>query len=257
MKISIEDKNKKELFIALFHNLKNCSTIININFEVGRIHIQGMDKSHICLFDTSIDQKWFKSYELDEQLHIAFDANIFYQIISNKSDGCSIIIHCESSEDNLHIDFVASQNTKGEFDRYFKLPLTEFDYEELFIPFCEYDAEFTISSKKICETVAQMMVFGTDIKFICTEEKINLITNGIAGELLVNIPIDELAEYSIIEEECIDLTYSLFYISKMCLTNKLSNDIVFFISKEYPMKILYNLGDESKLVFFIAPKISD
>ena len=257
MNLSIEDKNKKELFIALFHILKNCSTIVNINFETQRIHIQGMDKSHICLFDTSIHKNWFNTYELNEPINIAFDANIFYQIISNKSDGCNIIIHNESSEDNLHIDFIASQNTKGEFNRYFKLPLTEFDYEELGIPSCDYDAEFTISAKKICETVSQMMVFGTDIRFICTEEKINLITNGMTGELLVNIPIEELTEYSIIEEEEIDLTYSLSYISKMCLTNKLSNDIVFYISKDYPMKILYNLGEDSNLVFFMAPKVTD
>jgi hypothetical protein len=102
-----------------------------------------------------------------------------------------------------------------------------------------------------------MVVFGNDIRFICSEEKIDLVTNGIAGELLVNIPIEELAEFSIIEGDNVDLTYSLSYINKMCLTNKLTNDISFFISKEYPMKILYNIGDESNLVFFIAPKVND
>lgn len=256
MKLSIEEKNKKELFIALFHILKNCSSTLNINFEQERMHIQGMDKSHICLFDTSIHKNWFNSYELNDKTNIAFDSTIFYQIINTKNDGCNIIIHTES-DDNLRIDFIASQNTKGEFNRFFKLPLIEFDYEELGIPTCDYDAEFTISSKKICETVSQLVVFGDDLRFICSEEKIDLITNGITGELLVNIPIDELAEFSIVEGENLDLTYSLLYINKMCLTNKLSTDVSFFISKEYPMKILYNLGDESNLVFFIAPKVND
>ena len=43
----------------------------------------------------------------------------------------------------------------------------------------------------------------------------------------------------------------------MCITNKLSNDIEFSLSNECPMKINYNLGDDSLLMFYIAPKLSD
>jgi hypothetical protein len=43
----------------------------------------------------------------------------------------------------------------------------------------------------------------------------------------------------------------------MCLTNKLSNEIQFSISGKYPMKIRYDLGDDSSIVFYIAPKLAD
>ena len=59
MKLSINDKNKKDLFIALFQTLKNCSTIISIFFKKDHLFIQGMDKSHICLFDIKIFYKCF------------------------------------------------------------------------------------------------------------------------------------------------------------------------------------------------------
>ena len=75
--------------------------------------------------------------------------------------------------------------------------------------------------------------------------------------MLVNIPIEDLTEYSIVEGEVINLSYSLSYINKMCLTNKLSNEIQFSISAEYPMKIRYDLGDDSSIVFYIAPKMND
>jgi proliferating cell nuclear antigen len=102
-----------------------------------------------------------------------------------------------------------------------------------------------------------MLMFGTDINVCCSEEQIKFITNGTAGEMTVNIPIDDLKEYSIAEGEVIDLNYSLNYIGKMCLTNKLSNIIEFFISPDFPMKIKYDLGDESYMIFYIAPKISE
>ena len=256
MKITIREKPKKDLFIALFSTLKNCSTIVNISFEPDKIHIQGMDKSHICLYDIYIQQKWFSHYEVAKVTNVAFDSSVFHLIISNKTDGYDILIHTEC-EDNLHIDLIASENTKGEFNKHFKLPLCEYDYEEMVITDTDYEAEFSISSKKICEIISQMVLFGSDINIKCTEEKIDLITNGITGEMSVNIPIDDLTEYGIVEGEEIDLTYSLSYIHKMCLTNKLSNEIDFFISKQTPMKMKYSLGDESSLMFYIAPKISD
>jgi hypothetical protein len=43
----------------------------------------------------------------------------------------------------------------------------------------------------------------------------------------------------------------------MCITNKLSSDVDFSLSNERPMKISYNLGDDSFMEFFIAPKINE
>jgi hypothetical protein len=63
MKITITDKKKKDNFISLFSVLKNCSSLINVTFESKLLHIQGMDKSHICLFDVKINKNWFSTYE--------------------------------------------------------------------------------------------------------------------------------------------------------------------------------------------------
>jgi hypothetical protein len=104
---------------------------------------------------------------------------------------------------------------------------------------------------------SQLSNFGNDIIIKCSEEEISLTTNGVSGEMRVDIPIDDLSGYSIIEGEEIILTYSLSYINKMCITNKLSNDIEFSLSNNCPMKISYDLGDNSLLQFFMAPKIND
>jgi proliferating cell nuclear antigen len=73
----------------------------------------------------------------------------------------------------------------------------------------------------------------------------------------VDIPIDDLTSYSIVEGAEIKLTYSLAYMNKMCITNKLSTDIDFSLSNDRPMKIEYSLGEDSSMVFFIAPKVED
>jgi hypothetical protein len=82
-------------------------------------------------------------------------------------------------------------------------------------------------------------------------------SNGDAGKLKVNIPIDDLNEYAIAEGEELDISYSLNHISKMCLSTKLSSSVEIFISTDYPMCFKYNLGDNSFVSFYIAPKIVD
>jgi proliferating cell nuclear antigen PCNA len=157
--------------------------------------------------------------------------------------------------DSLNIDVLSPSG--GNFNKYFKIPLLDIDYDLLDIPDTDYNAEFSIGAKKICEIIGQMLVFGTDINVKCSEEKIDLIASGLIGEMKVNIPIEDLTEFSINEGETIDLSYSLTYISKMCLTNKLSDEISFSISEDCPMKIRYDLGGESSLTCYIAPKMKD
>ena len=260
MKIQISDKKKKETFVSLFQILKNCSSIINKKFNSESLHIQGMDKSHICLFDVKINSSWFNSFEITKNINLSFDSSVFYSIVSTKSDSQDLIITMEDdNEDIIHITFIPQEkeSKKGDFKKFFKMPLTEYEYDEMVIPALEYDAEFSLSSKQISDMFSQLSNFGNDIIIKCSEEEISLTTNGVTGEMRVDIPIDDLSGYSIIEGEDIVLTYSLSYINKMCITSKLSNDIEFSLSNNCPMKISYDLGDNSLLQFFMAPKMNE
>lgn len=260
MKLQISDKKKKDVFVSLFQTLKNCSSAITMKINTELIHIQGMDKSHICLFDAKINSMWFNIFEIKKDINLSFDSNVFYSIISTKSDLQDLIISMDDdNEDTIHIHFIPQEkeSKKGDFKKYFKMPLTEYEYDEMAIPSVEYDADFSLSSKQITEMFSQLSNFGNDIVIKCSEEEINLTTNGVTGEMRVDIPIDDLTGYSIIEGEEITLTYSLSYINKMCITNKLSNDIEFSLSNNCPMRISYDLGDNSLLQFFMAPKINE
>ena len=260
MKLVLSDNNKKDLFIALFQSLKSCSETICLNLYENYIYIQGMDKSHIFLYDVKIFRTWFDSYEkeMNDVESVCFNSNIFYTIISSKQDNHKLVIHFSHQDtDNINIDILANGNSNGEISKFFKIPLVEYECDMMNIPDTDYDAEFTICSKKICEIASQMLIFGNDINIKCDEDKIDLITNGITGEMKVNICIDDLSEYSISEGAVIDLKYSLNYVSKMCLSNRLSSNIEFSISAEKPMRIKYNLGDDSAVLFYIAPKTEE
>lgn len=255
MKLIISDKQKKEQFLALFQVLKGCTNIVTIIFNDNHIYIQGMDRSHVCLFDMKIMDIWFDKYEMsdNDNKSISFDSSTLHTILSISKDDQNISIFYDGDADKLNIELTSLSNIN--YNKYFSIPLTDFENDILEVPDTDYDAEFSINAKKMYEITSQMITFGSDIRINCNDEKVNLNTQGELGDMLVTIPIDDLNEYSIAEDETIDLLYSLTFIQKMCLTTKLSVDVSISISKDYPMKIAYDLGEGSKLLFYLAPKI--
>jgi proliferating cell nuclear antigen len=254
MRIFISDKAKKDIFISLFQLLKAGSSFITIFFNKDFLHIQGMDKSHVCLFEIKITSTWFSEYEISENdvKNVCINSQTFHSILYMTQENDSINIHYENSPETIDIDLT---NSKNEFNKYFRIPLSDLESDLLEIPDVDYSAEFSISSKKMNEIVAQLSIFGDIMNLRCNEEVVEIVSSGVDGEMKVNIPIDDLSEFSISEGESLDISYSLTYIQKMCVTTRLASEIEFSISPDMPLRIKYNIGDQSYVTFFIAPKI--
>ena len=135
--IQINNKKKKDIFVSIFHILKSCSSTTNLIVNTTTFHIQGMDKSHICLFDLRLDCKWFDTYKVNSKAQISFNTNTFYSIISSiKSDTQNLVITMNAAEpDNLHIKFetddVKPKKSSSDLKKSFKLPLIEYEYDEM------------------------------------------------------------------------------------------------------------------------------
>jgi proliferating cell nuclear antigen len=259
MHLTIENKSKLEVFVAIFQLLKNWSSHINMHFENDKLYIQSMDKSHICLADIEIKNNWFSVFDCSKNNKISVDSTHFAILMNYalKHDKLELKYEDENDVDKLYINFLNGKENKGSFDHFFELNLIDVDEDNLGIPEVDYDVEFTIEAKKLVEVLSELNTFGQDLNIKCSESVVELNANGDTTKLKVNIPVDDLDEYAIAEGEDIDISFSLSHLCKMCLSMKMSSTINVAISGEYPMSLMYNLGDESKVSFFIAPKISD
>jgi len=254
----ISDKRKKDIFISIFSLLKSSTSQINLTIDKTTFHVQGMDKSHVCLFDLKLQCEWFDYYGVNEKYDLCFDTAIFYSIISTKCEEQSLVFYLGEKSETLSVELKNSETSKKtDYNKFFKLPLLDYEYEEMILSTADYDVELGLSSKKVTDMLSQLSNFGDDLNIKCSEECVDFKASGNSVEMRVNIPSDDMSSYSIVEDEVINLTYSLIYINKMCITNKLTSDIEFSLSNESPMKINYNLGNESALLFYIAPKLAD
>ena len=276
MRLSIENKSKMEMFVALFQLLKNWGSYLNLHFEKTRLYIQSMDKSHVCLSSITISSQWFSSYQIEDATNISLDSTNFAIMMSYalKHNKMEINFEDESDPDKLFINLSSNpesslvepttkskgkkvKEVQNKFDHFFELGLIDVEQDTLGIPEVEYDVDFTMKSENFVELIGELMVFGSNLNIICSEELLEFNASGDTGKLKVNIPIDDLNEYAIAEGETLDISYSLNHIGKMCLSTKLGQNVSLSISSEYPMAIKYDLGDDSSVAFYIAPKISD
>jgi proliferating cell nuclear antigen len=253
MQLCIENKTKLEIFVALFQLLKNWGSAITIYFESEKLYIQAMDNSHICLADIKITNKWFSTYECTSDIKISINSTQFAVLINYALKHNKLELKCDNDSDKLFINF----SSKDTFDHFFELNLIDIETENIEIPNVDYDVDFTIETKKFIDLLSELNTFGTELNIHCSENVFELSTIGDTTKLKINIPVNDLNEYAITENGNLDLSFSLNHVCKLCVSPKLTSEINVSISNNYPMSINYNLGDDSKIFFYIAPKLMD
>lgn len=260
MRLTINNKSKQEIFVAIFQLLKHWASHINMHFEKDKLYIQAMDKSHVCLADINIKSGWFSNYDCSQTNKISVDSGNFAILMNYalKHNTVELKFEPEPEPDKLYINFLNGLEKKnGAFDHFFELNLIDIEEDSLGIPDVEYDVDFTIESKKWVELLSELNTFGQNLNIISKEEVIELNASGDGTKLKVNIPVDELNEYAIVEDKELNISFSLTHLCKMCSSMKLCETIDISLSDEYPMALKYNLGDDSQVIFYIAPKISE
>lgn len=259
MRLIIENKSKLEIFVAIFQLLKNWSSHINIHFDEDKLFIQSMDKSHICLANIVIQKNWFSEYNCINESKLSIDSNQFSLLMNYalKHNQLEIKYNEDNVEDKLLINFLNEKENKDAFDHFFELNLIDVEEDNLGIPDVDYEVEFSIESKKLVELFSELNTFGQDLNIICNEDKIELNSKGDYSKLKINIPVEDLDEYAISEGEELNISFSLNHLCKMCLSIKLCTNINVSLSSEFPMSLKYNLGLDSSVTFYIAPKVSD
>lgn len=256
MKIIIHQKS--EVFASIFQNIKNFSDHINIEFNQEGLYLQTMDTSHVSIVELKIPSLWFDNYECSETIVIGISSAIVGKILSLKDK--SQILEVEVSQDKLLIHFLSHIDNPSTtvFEKHFEIPLIDIDSERMEIPNIESQAEFTLVSSHFADLINQLKIFGDTMDIQCSEEKIVLYSNSQEnGKMSVDIKIDELKSFAIEEGKTVKLSYSLNYLHHICAFHRLSRVVELKLCNDYPLQVLYNLGQDAILALYLAPKMEE
>jgi len=260
MNIIIQNAQKAECFSMMFQHIRLFTEHVNVTFNKENMYLQSMDSARVSIFEINLPSTWFDTYEHTNEtpITIGISSSLLFKILNTRDKAQRAELHFSpDNEDKLFINFTCEN--KAIFDRHFELPLIDLECELMEIPDIESQADLCLSSANFANIVNQLQLFGDTLEIECTEEKISFHSiSQDCGKMLVNIDIDELNSYSISENENMRLSFSLKMLHNICMYSKISKDVDIHLTNNYPMKVVYHLGDDdSKMTFYLAPKISD
>ncbi len=261
MEFTINTLSKAEIFSGIFQNLRTFVDNVNIQFSKDGVNMQTMDNARVSVFELNIPADWFDEYscELEDGVVLGISSNIASKILNARDKEQQIKFTYENSKkDHLYVDFSTTNKTKTIFDKSFEMPLVDMDEETLQIPEIEYSAEFSLNSSIFASLINQLKMFGETLEIACSEENITLYSHSADnGKMSVQIKNDDLTEFSIVEDESLNLSFSLHYLHNICSYQKISKEIAIHLCDNFPLKIEYDLGDGSYIHFYLAPKMND
>lgn len=73
----------------------------------------------------------------------------------------------------------------------------------------------------------------------------------------VELKEDNIVSYAVEEDLSLKKIYAIEFFKKACAFYKISEHIELHLEENSPMKIGYDLGEESSFKFYIAPKVDE
>lgn len=265
MRFSIENQDKVNKFVHIFKNAKMISKEVNISLTAEGMHVQGMDPSHVGIFELRLKADWFTTYECKHEQFIGVNCEIISNILNCIMDGQIMkwSYMYDSSEDLL----IYFENCG--MDKMFEVKLMNIDEEALGIPEMEYEVDIKINSMGFEKIMNQLNLFGENLEIECgKDENIYMRTTGDAGKMQVRLKEADIVEYAYDDEVELNIEFSLRYMAMFAKFSKLNTVCSIHLSRNQPLKLLYDLnswmeGDdedieiENYIRFYLAPKIDN
>lgn len=260
MEIIINDFKKASIFVNMFNYIKYFTDNITIYIKKEQFYIQGMDNSHVCIFELKLQDSWFSTYNVTEHIELGINVNILTKMLHTRDDNQNIILSQDSDEkDSLTISLTTinkSDNDK-QYNKIFALPLMELDCELFEIPETEYSLTCFFESKKLKQIVDELSNFSDCINISHDDNDLLSMTAESESEGKMKIDIHNIDKEIVEDEGVIKMDLSSKYLQYICNFQKLTDNVNVHISDQTPLCIHYPFDETNYIRFYLAPKIND
>jgi proliferating cell nuclear antigen len=270
--VVVEKGNKSLVFSEILKKIKIFTDNIVIHFTNEYMYIQGMDSSHIVIFELKLKPEWFDTYIITKETSYEFgiNTNIISKILAVRDENQYIrLLQNDNESDKLSIEFINENklnkqdnddetNKNNCYEKFFHIPLVDIDYDMFEIPPTEYDATLELESKNMKNLIDNFALFDVSIlDFNFNQNDISLKTNGIETSMEVNILHEQMELYSITEDTEFNNSFNLNFMHKICQFSKVSKYVQIQQLKDRPLEFTYMIDDVNTFRFYLAPSIND
>ena len=266
MNIILESKSKIGILTGILSNIHRFADDINLVLTNEKLYVQGMDSSHVCIYEICLKPEWFQSYDVKKPVTIGLKSSVMCLIFGLRQENQSIHMELEKNMDKFDISFVNNPNSQDETPREFSIPIMDIDQEFMDIPDSEYDVSFQINSKVFSDIICPLIKFGDDVEFKLSDNIVTLTTDGIINGSITATLLNTSDNIQTIEKYKNDkscqfrISLSLKYMVMFCSFHKIRKYVKLYITKDIPLRMEYSLEDDDPSQYmrlYLVPKIDD
>jgi proliferating cell nuclear antigen PCNA len=252
--IELTNPSKMFQFKTIFQNVKTFSKEINIYVNVDSFYVQTLDTNKASVFELTLPASWFDRWIVPKNAVIGILTTLFFNILNLAEHAILIQYNAETQSDKLMIQL---QLEKCILE--YELPLMDIECEMMEIPEAETNVDCKMKSVFFFTLVDKLKKFGGDeIVLSCTEEMVVLSSKTMeAGSINAQIQIADLTEYAIGGADTIRSAYAMNYMYNIAIFYKVAEFVEVHLSIEQPLKVVFMLGDDANVLFYLAPKFGE
>lgn len=264
MRFSIENQDKLNKFVTIFKNAKTICKEVNISVKTAGLYVQGMDSSHVAIFELYLVNEWFTTFECKVDVVMGVSCEVIGNILNCIADGQILkwsYMHDSSEELLIYFENCG-------MDKMFEVKLLNIDEEQLGIPDMEYEVDLKLNSMAFEKIMNQLNIFGDTLEIECgKDDNVYLRTKGDVGKMQVRMTENDIVEYAYDDEVELTISFSLRYLAMFSKFSKLNSACSLHMSRNQPLKMVYALDswmeedDEKETVnyfrFYLAPKVDE
>lgn len=221
-------------------------------FQISQnmIELVAMDAANVAMVIFRLPSSGFQEYEVDEDIEIAINLANFKKILKRSRNDDKLQLEYKDSK--LIVQFL------GKSTRTFDLPTIEFEEKEQKVPSLNFAGKITMPSSELVNAVEDVGIISESVTLLSKKEKLSVFGEGDLSKAEIEIvPSDEISISINENEDQVKAKYSIEYLKKMIVGDKISPNVVLEFGNDYPLKLEYKVLDTVELSFILAPRVDN
>lgn len=256
-------------FKTMAEALKEILVDINIEFNETGLKIMEIDATQSVLVHLKLDATQFQVYECSKRIIIGVSIINLFKLIKTITNNDILQLYIEENDENV-LNICIENSEKKYFTKY-QLNLLEIDYNQYECPSKKFESQIILPSQclqKICRDmgnlseIVEVQVIDNSLIFKCEGDFAKQET--IFRENLIDdknkTETEKTGDNIIFKEKKSDTPdiiqgyYSLKHLISFTKCTNLCQSLEIYINNNYPLIIVYDIGNMGKLTLCLSPK---
>ena len=241
----LTQSEKVEKFVTVFSNLKGFTEYVTLRLEEDKLFVQGMDTSHISMFEINLSNEWFDEYSIEEEIVIGISTDTLQKVLSTRKPQHGIMfknINHEQVTISL-FDVNTIDPKKKIYPKEFTISLVDLDIEEMHVPEQDHDVDIEFQSKQLKSLLDEVVLFNDTISFTCNDDSVIFKCNNDTCSFQTDIPTEQLTYFSY--REAPSLSFNVKYLHMFLQFNKLNENVWLHLNENSPLRCRYILDQKT------------